>query len=70
MAGSVAFIAARLARQRAGGAAGFSSPELFPGQHIFVWTGRALTPLQAELLSHWQSQGFTIEFHGVSVLEG
>ncbi|WP_142482721.1 MerR family transcriptional regulator [Klebsiella oxytoca] len=39
-------------------------PELFPGQHIFVWTGRALTPLQAELLSHWQSQGFTIEFHG------
>lgn len=21
-------------------------PELFPGQHIFVWTGRALTPLQ------------------------
>ena len=40
------------------------TPELFPGQHIFVWTGRALTPLQAELLSHWQSQGFTIEFHG------
>ncbi|AYZ16310.1 MerR family transcriptional regulator [Klebsiella sp. FDAARGOS_511] len=39
-------------------------PELFPGQHIFVWTGRALTPLQAELLSHWQSQGYTIEFHG------
>lgn len=39
-------------------------PELFPGQHIFVWTGRALSPLQAELLSHWQSQGFTIEFHG------
>ena len=39
-------------------------PELFPGQHIFVWTGRAATPLQEELLSHWQEQGFSIHFHG------
>ncbi|QAS66909.1 transcriptional regulator [Klebsiella michiganensis] len=24
-------------------------PELFPGQHIFVWTGRALTPLAGRI---------------------
>ncbi|EPG5616882.1 TPA: helix-turn-helix-type transcriptional regulator, partial [Klebsiella pneumoniae] len=28
------------------------------------WTGRAATPLQEELLSHWQEQGFSIHFHG------
>ena len=39
-------------------------PELFPGQHIFVWTGRPASPLQLELLGHWQEQGFSIHFHG------
>lgn len=38
-------------------------PELFPGQHIFVWTGRRHASA-GELLSHWQEQGFSIHFHG------
>ena len=38
-------------------------PELFPGQHVFVWTGKALTPRQQEQLEHWQKQGFAIKFH-------
>lgn len=40
-------------------------PELFPGQHIFVWTGKALSLRQQEQLTHWQEQGFDIAFHGV-----
>ncbi|MBN3079755.1 MerR family transcriptional regulator [Pectobacterium polaris] len=38
-------------------------PELFPGQHILVWTGKALSRSQSEQLSHWQQQGFSIDFH-------
>jgi DNA-binding transcriptional MerR regulator len=38
-------------------------PELFPGQQIFVWTGKALTRRQQEQLDHWQEQGFTIAVH-------
>ncbi|MGB7801722.1 MerR family transcriptional regulator [Buttiauxella sp.] len=38
-------------------------PELFPGQHIFVWTGKALTLRQQEQLEHWQKQGYAIKFH-------
>ena len=38
-------------------------PELFPGQHIFVWTGKVLTLRQQEQLEHWQKQGFAIKIH-------
>ncbi len=37
--------------------------ELFPGQHLFVWTGKALSRSQNEQLTHWQEQGFAIDFH-------
>ena len=40
-------------------------PELFPGQQLFVWTGKALTHRQQEQLSHWQEQGYAVTFHGV-----
>lgn len=39
-------------------------PELFPGQHIFIWTGKTLTRRQQEQFEHWHEQGFTIVFHG------
>ena len=39
-------------------------PELFPGQHIFVYTGKALTKRQQEQMSHWQAQGFSITAYG------
>lgn len=39
-------------------------PELFPGQHIFVYTGKALTRRQQEQLLHWQQLGFSIAAHG------
>lgn len=38
-------------------------PELFPGQTLFVWSGRALTRRQQEMMSHWQEQGFSIQPH-------
>lgn len=38
-------------------------PEFFPGQHLFVWTGKPLTPRQAQQLAHWREQGFTIAVH-------
>lgn len=40
-------------------------PELFPGQHIFVWTGKPLSQSQQEQLTHWRAQGFSVEFHSV-----
>lgn len=40
-------------------------PELFPGHHIFVWTGKALSLRQQEQLAHWREQGFDVTFHGV-----
>jgi hypothetical protein len=39
-------------------------PELFPGQQIFIWTGKTLTRRQQEQFEHWHEQGFTIVFHG------
>ncbi|ARJ40643.1 helix-turn-helix-type transcriptional regulator [Pantoea alhagi] len=39
-------------------------PELFPGQQIFVWTGKKLTRRQAEQFTHWHEQGFSISLHG------
>lgn len=41
-------------------------PELFPGQNIFVWTGKKLTRRQQEQLLHWQEQGFSIRAHETS----
>ncbi|MCU5772924.1 MerR family transcriptional regulator [Erwiniaceae bacterium BAC15a-03b] len=35
-------------------------PELFPGQHLFLWTGKKLTRGQQEQIAHWQEQGFSI----------
>lgn len=39
-------------------------PELFPGQHLFVYTGKALTKRQQEQMTDWQAQGFSITSHG------
>lgn len=39
-------------------------PELFPGQTLFLWTGKKLTRRQQEQLSHWQEQGFSVHIHG------
>ncbi len=39
-------------------------PEIFPGQTIFLWTGKKLTRSQQEQLAHWQEQGFDIKPHG------
>jgi len=44
----------------------FPRPELFPGQKMFVWTGKALTPRQQEQLDHWREQGFTVSFHAIA----
>ena len=41
-------------------------PELFPGQQIFVWTGKKLTRRQTEQFAHWHEQGFSITLHGQS----
>ncbi len=38
-------------------------PELFPGQHIFVWADKTLSRHQQEQLMHWQKQGFAITHH-------
>ncbi|RWR02121.1 transcriptional regulator [[Pantoea] beijingensis] len=35
-------------------------PELFPGQDIFVWTGKKLTRNQQEQIARWQEQGFSV----------
>lgn len=35
-------------------------PELFPGQNLFVFTGKPLTRRQQEQLTHWHEQGFSI----------
>lgn len=39
-------------------------PELFPGQQLFVFTGKALTRRQQESLTYWQQQGFKITSQG------
>lgn len=38
-------------------------PELFPGQPLLVWTGKALTQRQQEQLDNWREQGYTVTFH-------
>lgn len=38
-------------------------PEFFPGQHLFVWTGKPLTRSQSQQLAHWREQGFAIAHH-------
>lgn len=38
-------------------------PELFPGQTLFLWTGKKLTRRQQEQLNHWQEQGFSVQIH-------
>lgn len=38
-------------------------PEFFPGQQLFVWTGKPLTQRQSQLLAQWQEQGFAIALH-------
>ena len=40
-------------------------PELFPGQRLFVWTGKLLSRRQQEQLAHWRDQGYNIVSHGV-----
>lgn len=41
-------------------------PEFFPGQHILVWAGQALSPEQREQLEHWRKQGFVITAHEIA----
>lgn len=38
-------------------------PEMFPGQQIFVWTGKALSRRQQDQLTNWREQGYTIALH-------
>lgn len=38
-------------------------PELFPGQQMFLWTGKKLTSRQQEQLAHWQEQGYSVTAH-------
>jgi DNA-binding transcriptional MerR regulator len=38
-------------------------PEFFPGQQLFVWTGKPLTRSQLQQLTHWRNQGFTVAIH-------
>ncbi|MCX8957304.1 MerR family transcriptional regulator [Erwinia psidii] len=39
-------------------------PELFPGQHVFIFTGKPPTRRQEEQLSQWQEQGLQVVFQG------
>lgn len=38
-------------------------PELFPAQHIFLWTGKPLTVRQEEQLGYWREQGYCLMHH-------
>jgi len=38
-------------------------PELFPGQTLYVWTGSKISVRQAELLQHWNEQGYSVMVH-------
>lgn len=38
-------------------------PEFFPGQQIIVWTGKPLSPDQAQRLEHWRQQGYAVAIH-------
>lgn len=40
----------------------FPRPELFPGQHIFLFTGKQPTRRQQEQLSQWQEQSMLVTF--------
>lgn len=38
-------------------------PELFPGQNLYVWTGKDTSLRQRELLQYWHEQGYSIRAH-------
>ncbi|POT55316.1 helix-turn-helix-type transcriptional regulator [Citrobacter amalonaticus] len=38
-------------------------PEMFPGQQIFVWTGKSPSKRQLEQLALWREQGYPISLH-------
>lgn len=38
-------------------------PEMFPGQDIFVWTGKATSRRQQEQLASWREQGYSVVLH-------
>lgn len=38
-------------------------PELFPGQNLYVWTGKVPSVRQTELLQYWHEQGYSIILH-------
>ncbi|WP_034913607.1 MULTISPECIES: MerR family transcriptional regulator [Erwinia] len=39
-------------------------PELFPGQQIFVFTGKPLSRRQQEQMTHWREQGYPVTYTG------
>lgn len=45
-------------------------PELFPGQHIFVWTGRALTPCRQNYLATGKARASPLSFTESKRLRG
>ncbi|RRZ92929.1 MerR family transcriptional regulator [Erwinia sp. 198] len=40
-------------------------PELFPGQQLFIFTGKPLTRRQHEQIAHWQEQGYAVAHQAV-----
>lgn len=38
-------------------------PELFPGQHIFLWAGKKLMAAQQDQLLDWKQWGYDIQLH-------
>lgn len=38
-------------------------PELFPGQTLYVWTGKNASFRQTELLQYWSEQGYMVKVH-------
>ncbi|HDG1707191.1 TPA: MerR family transcriptional regulator [Kluyvera ascorbata] len=38
-------------------------PELFPGQTLYVWTGKTASIRQTELLQYWSEQGYAVNVH-------
>ncbi|EOS96461.1 MerR family transcriptional regulator [Erwinia tracheiphila] len=39
-------------------------PDLFPGQHVFLFTGKPPTRRQQKQLAQWQEQGLQVAFQG------
>lgn len=40
-------------------------PELFPEQHIFLWTGKKLSFQQQQQYAQWLEQGYSVSLHPV-----